>query len=79
MPIEIDDKDRFIEISDRAIECRIVKNEEEKIGKVKARTRRYLYTIKVDLDELVEFLKKLKCKKIIEIGPKGEKKEISLQ
>ena len=77
MPIEIQDRDKFIDISGRAIECRVVKK--EKISKVKARTRRYLYTIKVSLDELNDFLKKLRCKKIVEIGPKGEKKEISLQ
>ncbi len=77
MPIEIQDRDKFIDISGRAIECRVVKK--EKTSKVKARTRRYLYTIKVRLDELNDFLKKLKCKKIVEIGPKGEKKEISLQ
>jgi len=79
MPIEIQDRNKFIDISGRAIECRVVRKEKEKIGKVKARTRRYLYTIKISLDELNDFLKKLKCKKIVEIGPKGEKKEISLQ
>jgi len=77
MPIEIRDKDRFVEMSERAIECRVVRG--ENIGKVKARTSKYLYTIKVGLADLNDFLKKLKCKKIVEIGPRGERKEISLQ
>ncbi len=64
MPKEVKDPNEFIKISERAVECRVVKLEEEGIAKVKARTRRYLYTIKVPLSELEEFLKKLKCPNI---------------
>lgn len=67
MPIEIFDKNEFIEISRRAIECRVKRLEDEGIAKVKARTRRYLYTIKIKLDELDEFLEKLECSNIIEV------------
>jgi len=67
MPIEIYDKEEFIAISERAIECRVKKLEDEGIAKVKARTKKKLYTIKVKLDELDDFLKKLKCKNIVEI------------
>lgn len=67
MPIEVFDKDKFIEISRHAIECRVKKLEDKGIAKVKARTRRYLYTIKVKLDELDEFLKKLECSNITEV------------
>ncbi len=79
MPIEIDPKKRdlFIEISARAIECRVVKDEKKGIAKVKARTKRYLYTIKIPLNELNDFLKQLKCKKIVEILKGGVKKEIT--
>ncbi len=67
MPVEIFDKEKFIEIAKRAVECRVKRIEKEGIAKVKARTKRYLYTIKVKLDELEEFLKKLECNRIVEI------------
>jgi len=76
VPIEVRNREEFIEISVRASEIRVVRNEKEGIAKVKARTRRYLYTIKVPLNELSDFLKKLKCNKIVEIGKK-EKKEVT--
>ena len=79
MPVEILNKEKFIEISERASECRVVKNEKKKVAKVKARTKRYLYTIKLGISELNDFLKDLKCNKIVEIGPKGERKEVSFQ
>lgn len=68
MPVEIYDKNKFIEISSRAEVCRVVKKEKENIAKVKARTKRYLYTIKIPINELDEFLKQLKCKEIVEVG-----------
>jgi len=77
VPVEIKDRERFIEISARASECRVVRNEKEGIAKVKARTPRYLYTIKIPINELNDFLKKLKCGKIVEIGKGGIRKEIS--
>ncbi|MEM0003787.1 MAG: 5'-nucleotidase [Desulfurococcaceae archaeon] len=64
MPKEIMNQDEFIKISERASECRVVKLEKEGVAKVKARTSRYLYTIKIPLNELEEFLKKLKCQNI---------------
>ena len=67
MPIEVYDKEEFIAISERAIECRVKKLEDEGIAKVKARTKKKLYTIKIKLDELDDFLKKLKCKNIVEV------------
>ncbi len=77
MPIEVRNKEEFIKITERAIECRVVKNEKKGIAKVKARTKRYLYTIKVKLDELNDLLKEVKCNKIVEITKKGEVKEIT--
>jgi len=64
MPREVKDPEEFIRISERATECRVVKLEDEGVAKVKARTRRYLYTIKIPLNELENFLKKLKCRNI---------------
>jgi hypothetical protein len=37
------------------------------VAKVKARTKRYLYTIKVPLDKVDEFLKRLRCPKVVEV------------
>ncbi|HDD25848.1 MAG TPA: 5'-nucleotidase [Acidilobales archaeon] len=67
MPIEIKNEEEFLKISERAIECRIKKNVKEGIAKVKARTKRYLYTYKIPLDKLEEFKKKLKCAEIVEL------------
>jgi len=78
MPIELKDRNKFIEISGRASECRVVKDEKKGIAKVKARTKRYLYTIKIPLNELTDFLKKLRCSKIVEISKGGVRKEISV-
>jgi len=78
MPVEVRDRERFIEISARAEECRVVRDEKKGVAKVKARTRRYLYTIKVPVNELNSFLKQLRCKKIVEILKGGERKEITL-
>lgn len=72
MPIEVYDKEEFIKIAERAEECRVVVNEKKKVAKVKARTKRYLYTIKVKPEELDEFLKQLKCGKIYRITKKGK-------
>ncbi|MEM0001934.1 MAG: 5'-nucleotidase [Desulfurococcaceae archaeon] len=64
MPKEVLNQDEFVKISENASECRVVKVEKEGVAKVKARTPRYLYTIKIPLNELDEFLKKLKCQNI---------------
>ena len=64
MPKEITSREEFIRITERAVECRVVKNEKEGVAKVKARTPRYLYTIKIPISELDGFLKQLKCQNI---------------
>lgn len=64
MPKEIVNPEEFIAITERAVECRVVKLEKEGVAKVKARTSKYLYTIKIPLNELDEFLKRLKCQNI---------------
>jgi len=73
MPVEIRDRKEFIKIVERAEECRvkeskrIVKTESgvetRKILKIKARTKRYLYTIVFeDYSEGLEFAKTIKDK-----------------
>ncbi len=67
MPIFIRDEQKFLEIAKRAQECRIKKIEKKGIVKIKARTKRYLYTYIIPLEKLEEFMKKLQCNKIVEV------------
>ncbi len=67
MPVEVFDKGEFKKIAKIAEECRVKKLDKEGIAKVKARTRKYLYTIKIKIDELDAFLKELECKNIVEV------------
>ena len=69
MPIYVSNEQEFLEIAKRAIECRVKRIEKKNIAKVKARTKRYLYTYKVSLQDLNALLEKLKsvCKNIVEV------------
>ena len=73
MPIEVKDPEEFVRITERASECRVVRREKEGIAKVKARTKRYLYTIKVPLNQLDDFLKRLKCQNVRDVTKEGRK------
>lgn len=64
MPKELKDVDKFIELSGKASECR-VKRVKETV-KLKLRTIRYLYTLKVDPQGAEEIIKKIKCQ-VVEI------------
>ena len=64
MPVEIKDKEKFIELSENASECRVKKNKDN--TKLKLRTGKYLYTIKLDPDEADELVGELDCP-IVEI------------
>ncbi len=59
MPQELFDLDKFVEASDRAEYCTIKRL--TKIVKLKLRTPRTLYTIKVDPSKAEEIIKKLRC------------------
>ncbi len=58
MPKEVYDKNEFIKIATRASEIRIKKNDD--VVKVKARTKTYLYTIKVKPEEVDDLINKIK-------------------
>jgi large subunit ribosomal protein L38e len=76
MPVELTKLEDFIEVAKRAVECRVKRNKGG-VVKIKARTKRYLYTYKVKLDEskledeLKSLLEKIPCRKIVDID-KGE-------
>lgn len=59
MPTEIFDTEKFIEISERADYCAIKRL--EKTVKLKLRTPKQLYTLKVKPSQAEEIIKKLRC------------------
>jgi large subunit ribosomal protein L38e len=59
MPTEIFDAEKFIQISERAEYCAIKRLEET--VKLKLRTSRQLYTLKVKPSQAEEIIKKLRC------------------
>ncbi len=63
MPVELYSKEDFLKVVDRAYEIRVKKNENEGIAKVKARTKKYLYTIKIPINELDDFIKTIQSKR----------------
>jgi len=62
MPSEISDADEFIRISERASECRVKRLKD--VVKLKLRTSRQLYTIRVDAEKAADLLKQIKCEVI---------------
>ncbi len=58
MPVEVRSKEDFMNVASRAIEIRVKKGEE--YAKVKARTKKYLYTLKVALNELESLINELR-------------------
>lgn len=61
MPEEIHDPEEFLKLSEKASECRVKRLGEEM--KIKLRTPRRLYTIKLKSAEGEELLGKIKCSK----------------
>ncbi|MDH7477018.1 MAG: 50S ribosomal protein L38e [Candidatus Bathyarchaeota archaeon] len=59
MPSEIFDAEKFVEISGRADYC-IVKRLRD-VVKLKLRTSKRLYTLKVEPEKAEEIIKKLQC------------------
>jgi len=59
MPEEVFDVDKFIEISERADYCNIKRL--KRMVKLKLRTPRKLFTLKVEPTKAEEIVKKLRC------------------
>ena len=74
MPVELKSLEDFVRVAEGAIECRI-KRARGGVVKIKARTKRYLYTYKTEESKLEEVLSKVKCSKIVDVD-KGEVKEV---
>ena len=62
MPVELYSKEDFLRVVERALEIRVKAYEDKGFAKVKARTRKYLYTIKVSIDELDGFINEIKSR-----------------
>jgi hypothetical protein len=62
MPREIVDTEDFVRISERATECRVKRLKD--IVRLKLRTPKQLYTIKVDPVKAAELLKQIRCEVI---------------
>ena len=61
MPKEIFDPEEFLNLAKKASECRIKRLDNSM--KLKLKTSRYLYTIKLDKSEGEELLDKIQCPK----------------
>ncbi|MBD3196294.1 MAG: hypothetical protein GF317_14645 [Candidatus Lokiarchaeota archaeon] len=59
MPKEIFDEETFINLSDRAIHCRVKRIKDE--VKLKLRTEKYLYTYKTDPSSAERLLRDISC------------------
>lgn len=67
MPKELFDVEDFVKLSEKAAECLVKRLEKRGIVKLKLRTRRYLYTLKVKPEQVDAVLKRVKCK-VRELG-----------
>jgi ferritin-like protein len=59
MPSEIFDQDRFVEVSERAEYCAVKRLKD--VVKLKLRTARRLFTLRVEPVKAEELIKKLQC------------------
>ncbi|MCX8175811.1 MAG: 60S ribosomal protein L38 [Candidatus Bathyarchaeota archaeon] len=67
MPKEIKNVDEFIRLSEKAESCIVKKIMKNNVVKLKLKTKRYLYTLKVNETEVKAILEKVKCR-IVEVG-----------
>jgi len=67
MPVEVKSVEEFLEVASRAIVCKVKKGKD--YVKFKARTKRYLYTLKVPAEKEGEVREKIgdKCRNIVEV------------
>ncbi len=60
MPSEVAEREHFMKLAEKAAHCRVVRQGDE--VKLKLRTPRRLYTMRLDVSEAEAVLKELKCK-----------------
>ncbi len=59
MPKQITDVDKFLEMTEDAVECRVKRNTDS--VKLKLRTTKYLYTIILEPQKAEEIIQQVKC------------------
>ncbi len=64
MPAEITNTDQFVSLSEGALECRVKRSLD--VVKLKLRTPKRLYTLKVKVDRADDVLRRLKCE-VVEV------------
>ncbi len=60
MPSEVAEREQFMMLAEKAAHCRVVRQGDK--VKLKLRTPKRLYTIRLDTNEAEAVLKELKCK-----------------
>ncbi|MDH4214526.1 MAG: 60S ribosomal protein L38 [Candidatus Thorarchaeota archaeon] len=69
MPKQITDVDKFLEMTEDAVECRVKRNTNS--VKLKLRTTNYLYTIILEPQKAEEIIQQVKCQ-VVEARTKAE-------
>ena len=69
MPKQIHDVDKFLEMTEDAVECRVKRGKDQ--VKLKLRTKGYLYTLIVEPQKAEEILEQVKCQ-VVEARPEAK-------
>ena len=75
MPVELYSLDEALKVSPKAIECRVKRTTRDGKAKVKLRTKRYLYTLKVDPSQVDDVVSKLGCKNVVDVDAEVAKRK----
>jgi len=75
MPVELYSLDEALKVAPRAIECRVKRTTRDGKAKVKLRTKRYLYTLKVDPSQVDDVVSKLGCKNVVDVDAEVAKRK----
>jgi large subunit ribosomal protein L38e len=75
MPVELYSLDEALKVAPKAIECRVKRVTRDGRAKVKLRTKRYLYTLKVDPSQVDDVISKLGCKNVVDVDAEVAKRK----
>ncbi|ESQ23680.1 MAG: hypothetical protein RXO24_09785 [Acidilobus sp.] len=75
MPVELYSLDEALKVAPKAIECRVKRTTRDGKAKVKLRTKRYLYTLKVDPSQVDDVVSKLGCKNVVDVDAEVAKRK----
>lgn len=75
MPVELYSLEEALKLAPKAVECRVKRTTRDGKAKVKLRTKRYLYTLKVDPSQVDEVISKLGCKNVVDIDAEIAKRK----